>query len=70
MRGNEEKQTSLLCLVNVEERVPKNLPLRALKKMAEGITPVLDSVWPLDQYADGLARLEERKVFGKVLVTF
>ena len=42
----------------------------SLKKMAEGITPVLDSVWPLDQYADGLARLEERKVFGKVLVTF
>lgn len=44
MRGNEEKQTSLLCLVNVEERVPKNHPLRRIKKMAED---ALSSMEPL-----------------------
>ncbi len=43
---------------------------QSLQKMAEGITPVIDSVWPLDQFGDGLARLEGRKVFGKVLITF
>lgn len=42
----------------------------SLQKMAEGITPVIDSVWALEQYGDGLARLEERRVFGKVLITF
>lgn len=42
----------------------------SLQKMADGITPVIDSVWDLDQYGEGLARLEERRVFGKVLITF
>ena len=42
----------------------------SLEKMAEGITPVIDSVWELEQFAEGLARLEDRKVFGKVLIVF
>jgi NADPH:quinone reductase-like Zn-dependent oxidoreductase len=40
-----------------------------LEKMAGGITPVIDSVLPLERFAEGLARLEERKVFGKVVIT-
>lgn len=42
----------------------------SLQKMAGGITPVIDSVWAIEDYGEGLARLENRKVFGKVLVTF
>ena len=38
--------------------------------MAGGLTPVIDSVYPLADFAKGLERLEGRKVFGKVVVTF
>ena len=41
-----------------------------LAKMAEGLTPVIDSVFPLDEFAKGLEKLESRKAFGKVIVTF
>ena len=38
--------------------------------MAGGLTPVIDSVYPLDDFAKGLGKLEARKAFGKVIVTF
>ncbi|MEA1832882.1 zinc-binding dehydrogenase [Methylobacterium durans] len=41
----------------------------ALSKMADGITPVIDTVYPLADFGQGLERLESRKVFGKILVT-
>ena len=41
----------------------------AMDKMASGIRPVIDAVYPLDAFATGLERLESRKVFGKILVT-
>ncbi|HEV7455487.1 MAG TPA: zinc-binding dehydrogenase [Roseococcus sp.] len=40
-----------------------------LEKMSQGIRPVLDSVLPLDRFEEGLARLESRRVFGKIVVT-
>ncbi|HRJ69972.1 MAG TPA: zinc-binding dehydrogenase [Beijerinckiaceae bacterium] len=43
---------------------------QSLKKMAEGITPVIDTVFPLADFAKGLDRLESRKVFGKIIVRF
>src|SRR5215207_4073654 len=42
----------------------------SLDKMAAGITPVIDTVFPPGDYAQGLERLEARKVFGKILVAF
>src|SRR5215207_3006441 len=42
----------------------------ALAKMAGGLTPVIDSVYPLDDFAKGLGKLEARQAFGKVIVTF
>ncbi|MGL4973950.1 MAG: zinc-binding dehydrogenase [Bosea sp. (in: a-proteobacteria)] len=42
----------------------------SLDKMAGGMTPVIDSVFPLAEFEKGLARLEGRQVFGKVIVTF
>lgn len=42
---------------------------QSLAKMAGGMKPVIDSVFPLEDFEKGLARLEGRKVFGKVIVT-
>ncbi len=41
----------------------------ALAKMAAGVRPVLDTVLPLTRFGEGLARLEGRQVFGKIVVT-
>ena len=42
----------------------------SLAKMAAGLTPVIDTEVPLADFGSGLARLEGRKVFGKIIVTF
>jgi alcohol dehydrogenase len=42
----------------------------SLAKMAGGLTPVIDTEVPLANVTDALARLEGRKVFGKIIVTF
>jgi alcohol dehydrogenase len=42
----------------------------SLDKMAQGLTPVIDTEVPLAEFERGLARLESRQVFGKVVVTF
>ena len=42
----------------------------SLAKMANGMTPVIDLEVPLAEFERGLARLESRQVFGKVVVTF
>jgi NADPH:quinone reductase-like Zn-dependent oxidoreductase len=41
----------------------------SLDKMASGLTPVIDTVFPLAEFEKGLERLEGRKVFGKIIVT-
>jgi NADPH:quinone reductase-like Zn-dependent oxidoreductase len=41
---------------------------RALDRIAGGVRPVIDTVYGLEQFRDGLARLESRDVFGKLLV--
>ena len=42
---------------------------QSLEKMAGGMRPVIDSLFPLEDFAKGLERIESRKVFGKVVVT-
>jgi alcohol dehydrogenase len=42
----------------------------ALAKMAAGLLPVIDTEVPLAEFERGLARLETRQVFGKVIVNF
>jgi alcohol dehydrogenase len=42
----------------------------SLAKMANGLLPVIDTVVPLVDFERGLARLESRQVFGKVIVGF
>ena len=41
----------------------------SLDKMAAGLLPVIDTQVPLAEFERGLARLEGRQVFGKVIVT-
>ena len=41
---------------------------RALQRIATGVRPVIDTVYPLEAFRVGLARLEARDVFGKLLV--
>ena len=42
----------------------------ALGKMAAGLKPVIDTEVALSDFGRGLERLESRRVFGKVIVTF
>jgi alcohol dehydrogenase len=42
----------------------------SLAKMAAGLTPVIDMEVPLAEFERGLARLESRQVFGKIIATF
>jgi alcohol dehydrogenase len=38
--------------------------------MANGLSPVIDTEVPLAEFERGLARLESRQVFGKIVVSF
>src|SRR4029453_17999141 len=42
----------------------------SLAKMAGGLLPVIDTEVPLADFERGLARLESRQVFGKIIVAF
>jgi alcohol dehydrogenase len=42
----------------------------SLTKIANGMAPVIDTEVPLAEFERGLERLETRKVFGKIIVTF
>ena len=42
----------------------------ALDRIASGVRPVIDTEYTLENYTEGLARLEHRDVFGKILVSF
>jgi alcohol dehydrogenase len=42
----------------------------SLAKIAAGMAPIIDSEFPLAEFEQGLARLESRQVFGKVVVNF
>ena len=47
---------------------PVSAVARALDRIAAGVRPVIDTVFPLADFRAGLARLESRDVFGKLLV--
>jgi NADPH:quinone reductase-like Zn-dependent oxidoreductase len=41
---------------------------RALDRIASGVTPVIDTIYPLEDFRAGVERLDRRDVFGKILV--
>ena len=68
-------ETNLMMIFQRQLRIQGSFgsPIRCvaegLERMAAGIAPVIDCVLPLERFAEGLAKLEQRKVFGKVVVT-
>ncbi|WP_232631410.1 zinc-binding dehydrogenase [Methylobacterium sp. Leaf118] len=68
-------QMNLMQLFQQQYRITGSFGCRmanireSLDKMATGLTPVIDTVLPLADFAEGLERLESRQVFGKLLVT-
>jgi alcohol dehydrogenase len=42
----------------------------SLSKIAAGMAPIIDTEVALTDFERGLARLESRQVFGKVIVNF
>jgi alcohol dehydrogenase len=42
----------------------------ALRKIARGVLPVIDSELDVADFEQGLARLDSRRVFGKIVVRF
>jgi NADPH:quinone reductase-like Zn-dependent oxidoreductase len=47
---------------------PLSAVARALDRIASGVKPVIDTVYGLTDFEAGLARLESRDVFGKLLI--
>src|SRR4029079_17018545 len=49
MRGSVPEQSSMLCLVSVEDRIPQDHPLRPIKRMADealrALSPVFDQIY-------------------------
>lgn len=68
-------ETNLMMLFQRQLRIfgsfgsPLHCLGEGLAKMAQGITPVIDCVLPLERFGEGLERLETRRVFGKVVIT-
>ena len=54
MRGEERRQRPMLMVLNVEERVAKEHPLRRIKQMADGVLKDLSSVF--DQMYSAVGR--------------
>lgn len=52
MRGEVPQQSSMLCLVSAEERVPADHPLRPIKKLADEVLRELSPVFD-GMYAEG-----------------
>ena len=47
---------------------PLSATVRGLDRIAAGVTPVIDTIYRLDEFRAGVERLEHRDVFGKILV--
>ena len=47
---------------------PMSALARGLARIASGVRPVIDTVYPLTEFRAGVERLEHRDVFGKLLI--
>ncbi|MEI7711744.1 MAG: zinc-binding dehydrogenase [Rhodospirillales bacterium] len=47
---------------------PLSAMVRGLDRIAAGVTPVIDTIYGLNEFRAGVDRLEHRDVFGKILV--
>lgn len=69
MRGKQEKQTDLLTLINLEDRIPKKHPIRHIKKMVDEVLLSLDGHFEAMYESQGRPSIPpERLLKSKVLM--
>lgn len=51
MRGDETRQPSMVILMNIEDRIPRNHPLRHIRKMADEVLKGMDDLFD-EMYSD------------------
>ena len=68
MRGRREPQATMLAFVDLEERVPRDHPLRVVKQFADGalveLSPVFDQM-----YADWWSTVHPTRAAAESLAT-
>jgi transposase len=68
MRGEYRKQSSMLCLMSPEERVPECHPLRGLKKLADGVLERLSPKFDEMYAAEGRASVPPERLLKAMLL--
>lgn len=69
MRGRHTAQTTLLTLLDIESRIPKEHPIREVKRLVRGVFAELDSHFD-DLYADkGRASIPPERLLGARVLT-
>ena len=64
MRGHHTAQTTLLTLLDIESRIPKDHPIREVKRLVRAVFAQLDSYFD-DLYADkGRASIPPERLLG------
>jgi len=68
MRGRSERQSDLITLINVEERIPAKHPIRRIKRMVDAVLRRLDGEFATMYAPVGRASIPpERLLKAKVL---
>ena len=69
MRGRHTAQTTLLTLLDIESRIPKEHPIREVKRLVRGVFAQLDSHFD-DLYAEkGRASIPPERLLGAKVLT-
>lgn len=68
MRGEESGQTNLFAYVNLEERVPKNHPLRKLRVVVDGVLNSMDEVFAPLYSEQGRASIPPERLLRALLL--
>ena len=68
MRGDETRQPSMVILMNIEDRIPRNHPLRHIRKMADEVLKGMDDLFD-EMYSDcGRPSIPPERGLGGVLL--
>jgi transposase len=68
MRGSTPQQSSMLCLVSMEDRVPQDHPLRPMKKMADQALAELSAVFDAMYAASGRPSVPPERLLKALLL--
>ena len=69
MRGNKQTQVNVTCLINVETMIPRDHPIRAIKRLLTEVLTKMDAQFEEIYAANGRPSIPpERLLMGKVLM--